>query len=60
MGRKGDHILLAIGYGLLAIREAYHFTVLVEQLDVRVTGVIYIETEAVFSLVVDNFEAMRR
>jgi hypothetical protein len=25
---------------------------------VRVTGVIYIETEAFFSLVIDNFEAM--
>jgi hypothetical protein len=58
MDRKRGHILLAIGYWLLAIREAGCFAVLIEQVDVRVTGVIYIETEAFFSLGIDNFEAM--
>jgi hypothetical protein len=58
MDRKGGHILLAIGYWLLAIREAGCFAVFIEQVDVWVTGGIYIETEAFFSLGIDKFEAM--
>jgi len=47
-----------IAYLLLAIREAGCFAVFIEQVDLRVTGGIYIEAEAFFSLGIDNFEAM--
>jgi hypothetical protein len=40
------------------IRQAVRrFAVFIEQVDVRVTGVIYIETKAFFSLGIDKFEA---